>query len=84
MVLSVLTGNTGQKKKCVSADTLQAAFVSEIINWAEGDPLMQQIADTNRVYLVGHSRGGEPRQGLLLHHMAGFAAVHAPSCDSDL
>ncbi|CAD7701989.1 unnamed protein product, partial [Ostreobium quekettii] len=40
-------------------DIVSAEFIKEIIDWAGVDPLVSQVADNRRVYLVGHSRGGK-------------------------
>eukprot|EP00887_Chlorella_sp_A99_P006086 scaffold22.g6086.t1 len=48
-----LDPNTG------AADVLSAAFIREVISWAEEDSVMRRLADTQRTFLVGHSRGGK-------------------------
>ena len=34
-------------------DVVSKNVIREIINWAEADPLMQQLANPNAVYLIG-------------------------------
>lgn len=40
-------------------DELSARFIYDLMDWAETDPLMRKVADTRRVYLLGHSRGAK-------------------------
>ena len=40
-------------------DVISANFIKDLVNWSKTDPLLSQIADTGRVYLIGHSRGGK-------------------------
>jgi pimeloyl-ACP methyl ester carboxylesterase len=33
--------------------------MQELIDWAASDPILKQVADSRRVYLLGHSRGAK-------------------------
>mmetsp|Transcript_24282 Transcript_24282/g.33438 ORF Transcript_24282/g.33438 Transcript_24282/m.33438 type:complete len:409 (-) Transcript_24282:7-1233(-) len=43
----------------VRSDMLIRCFITDIINWVEQNDALGEIADTSKVYLVGHSRGGK-------------------------
>lgn len=45
-------------RSCISLH-MKCTCVQELIDWASTDPVLKQVADPRRVYLLGHSRGAK-------------------------